>query len=267
MKASILSFDLDNTLLDHSTWCIPDSALTCIQRLRDRFRIVLATGRNMDDALALPYKELLAPDAIIHLNGGRVSLRHSLTPLCYSDLFQFPMDSALIAKLLSFAEQNGLCLGMHDRDADYFTHPDILQQIDLRRFGESYRNFVSPEALFELPVYNLTLFGSAPDFSLLQKAFPQVSVLSFANGYMADLTTKGTSKASAMQALAHYWKKDLSSVIAFGDDRNDLELLKAAGIGIAMGNASEAVKAAADYVTAPIHEDGIQKACQHFQLY
>ncbi|MDO4294884.1 MAG: HAD family hydrolase [bacterium] len=266
MKASILSFDLDNTLLDHRTWCIPDTALACIQELRERFRIVLATGRNMDDVLSLPYKELLAPDAIVHLNGGRVSLRQSLSPLRYSDLFQFPMDSALLAELLSFARSNGLCLGMHEGDADYFSHPDILRQIDLRRFGESCRNFVSPDALCKLPVYSLTLFGSAPDFSLLQKAFPQISVLSFANGYMADLTPKGNSKASALQALAHYWKEDLASVIAFGDDRNDLELLQAAGIGIAMGNASEEVKAAADYVTAPIHEDGIQKACRHFQL-
>ena len=55
-------------------------------------------------------------------------------------------------------------------------------------------------------------------------------------------------------------------IIAFGDAENDLDMLRFAGIGVAMGNGAEEVKAAADYVTADIDDDGIEKALKHFQL-
>ena len=55
-------------------------------------------------------------------------------------------------------------------------------------------------------------------------------------------------------------------IIAFGDAENDLEMIRYAGIGVAMGNGEEAVKAVADYVTADIDDDGIEKALKHFKL-
>ena len=54
--------------------------------------------------------------------------------------------------------------------------------------------------------------------------------------------------------------------MAFGDAENDLDMLAYAGIGVAMGNASEAVKHAADYVTASVDEKGIEQALCHFRL-
>ena len=50
------------------------------------------------------------------------------------------------------------------------------------------------------------------------------------------------------------------SVIAFGDGDNDIQMLRFAGLGVAMGNAPDNVKAEADYVTDPVDEDGIEKA-------
>ena len=55
-------------------------------------------------------------------------------------------------------------------------------------------------------------------------------------------------------------------IIAFGDAENDLEMIRFAGIGVAMGNGAEEVKAVADYVTADIDDDGIEKALKHFNL-
>ena len=54
--------------------------------------------------------------------------------------------------------------------------------------------------------------------------------------------------------------------MSFGDGGNDISMLRHAAIGVAMGQAKEDVKAAADYVTAPIHEDGISKAMKHFGI-
>ena len=54
--------------------------------------------------------------------------------------------------------------------------------------------------------------------------------------------------------------------MAFGDGENDIQMLKFAGVGIAMGNADDEVKAAADYVTDSVDENGIEKALRHFHL-
>lgn len=61
-------------------------------------------------------------------------------------------------------------------------------------------------------------------------------------------------------------KRDIKDTIAFGDGRNDIEMLETAGLGIAMGNAVDEAKAVADYVTARIEDDGIQKALKKFKL-
>ena len=59
---------------------------------------------------------------------------------------------------------------------------------------------------------------------------------------------------------------DRSQVMAFGDGENDIAMIKFAGIGVAMGNASDDVKAAADYVTDTVDNGGIEKALKHFGL-
>ena len=55
-------------------------------------------------------------------------------------------------------------------------------------------------------------------------------------------------------------------VMAFGDGENDLSMIELAGTGVAMGNGEACVKAAADYVTADVHEDGVSRALRHFGL-
>ena len=65
----IVSFDVDMTLLDHKDWTIPDSAMETLQKLRENYTIVLATGRDMDSSFSVVLKEQIRPDAIIHLNG------------------------------------------------------------------------------------------------------------------------------------------------------------------------------------------------------
>jgi hydroxymethylpyrimidine pyrophosphatase-like HAD family hydrolase len=70
----------------------------------------------------------------------------------------------------------------------------------------------------------------------------------------------------ALQKLAAYLDIPTAQTMAFGDDLNDITMLQAAGIGVAMGNAADDVKAAADYVTRDCEDDGISAACKHFAL-
>ena len=69
-----------------------------------------------------------------------------------------------------------------------------------------------------------------------------------------------------MERLLAHFGLSRQEIMAFGDGENDREMLSFAAIGIAMGNAREETKAAADYVTDHIDRDGIEKALHHFGL-
>ena len=77
--------------------------------------------------------------------------------------------------------------------------------------------------------------------------------------YFADCIAKGTNKATGIDEISNYYGIDISETMAVGDGGNDIAMLRHAGIGVAMGNASDEVKACADMVTETVDEDGIEK--------
>lgn len=77
-------------------------------------------------------------------------------------------------------------------------------------------------------------------------------------------TLKGSSKAVGIKEFIKELGRDINDTIAFGDGRNDIEMIEETGLGIAMGNAVPELKSVAKYVTANIEEEGIAAACKHF---
>ena len=76
----------------------------------------------------------------------------------------------------------------------------------------------------------------------------------------------GVNKGVAVELLAEHLGVSRSELVGFGDARNDLELLAACGTGVAMGQAPQELKDVADYVTAPVDEDGLAQAFAHLGL-
>lgn len=86
--------------------------------------------------------------------------------------------------------------------------------------------------------------------------FPELELLSSGASYL-EVLPKGASKRAAMETLLAHYQLDREAAVACGDHFVDLEMLRYAGLGIAMGNAPEAVRAAADRVTASNDEEGV----------
>ena len=86
------------------------------------------------------------------------------------------------------------------------------------------------------------------------------------NPFFADVNVTGVNKAMGINEFASYYGFDVSGTIAFGDGGNDISMIRAAGMGIAMGGASEAVKSVADYITETVDEHGIRNALVHFGI-
>ena len=81
-----------------------------------------------------------------------------------------------------------------------------------------------------------------------------------------DITASGIDKAQGLREIAEYMGLHIEETMAFGDGGNDISILKTAGMGVAMGNGLDKVKASADYVTTSVDADGIWKALQHFRI-
>ena len=81
-----------------------------------------------------------------------------------------------------------------------------------------------------------------------------------------DITANGADKGKGIIAMARHEGFDPSRTIAFGDGGNDSSMILQAGIGVAMGNALDALKQQADYVTTSVDDDGILNALKHFKV-
>ena len=79
-----------------------------------------------------------------------------------------------------------------------------------------------------------------------------------------EISKAGVTKREGLQFLATYLGTDLEHTMAMGDSENDLSMINSAGIGVAMGNASDDVKAVANYITTTNNEDGVGEAIKKF---
>lgn len=258
----MISFDLDMTLLDHRTNQIPSSALRAIELLRKKHKIVLATGRDMDNYYSSAYRDIVRPDAIVHMNGTKITVGSRL-------IYEHVFKRELVEEILRFCDRKGYGIGMTVGDDDYYIHPEIIAANDVRFWGDCGRRFRDPWQMLEMPVRTLAFVGNREQALEIEQAFPSLRLPMFSSGHGADVVERGFSKADGLRRLAGWFgeKTDLSETVAFGDSMNDLEIIREAGIGVAMGNAVPELKAAADYITSSIEEDGIYRACLHLGLF
>lgn len=256
----IASFDMDMTLLDHKDFTIPDSALAALERLRERYYIVIATGRDMDNRYSQGLAETVKPDAIIHLNGTKITVGSRM-------IYEHRMDRELVRELLDFAKGRDFAVGLTAGSEDYYVNPEFVVRHDIRRFKSSERNFKEPMRLLDMPVRTLVYLGWEDGAKSVEAAFPQLKLPMFSSREGADIVEKKISKADGLKRLCQYYGVPLEHTVAFGDSMNDYEILKLAGTGVAMGNAIEPLKAAADFVTTAVGEDGIWNACERLHLF
>jgi len=74
---------------------------------------------------------------------------------------------------------------------------------------------------------------------------------------MLEIIAKGVSKRSGLEECLRYLGGSFEQTIAFGDAENDIEMLKAVKVGVAMGNSHPLIKAEVPFVTASVDEDGV----------
>ena len=230
----IFFFDIDGTLRSFETHEVPASAREALARLRGRgAKVIIATGR---DRRSLPPLEGLTFDGYILVNGG-----HCLT----TDgevLAERPIPMEILDRMLHVGMREFLgALGM----------PLDPAVADLREVAQ------------RTPCRQMCVFMSPEQEERIMREFPEC-VSSRWSPLMADINMRGVTKASGMDVFLRHYGIDRSRSMAFGDGGNDVEMIRHAGVGVALGNAVDAAKRAADYVTATVDDDGVLRALQHY---
>ena len=237
-------FDVDGTLLSHRTGRISPHTRACIRALRAGGTLVfLSTGRHILELRSLPVGEM-AFDGYITLN-GQLCLDSSQRQLSGT-----PLPPQAVQALADLFCADGPPLALVEEERIY-----------INRVTDAVR-----QAQAEISTYQATAFCSRKEEPLLRALLPTGCKLARWSEGGVDIIPEAGGKAAGMRRFLTRFGLSRLECMAFGDAENDLDMLAYAGIGVAMGNASEAVKHAADYVTASVDEKGIEQALRHFRL-
>lgn len=111
-----------------------------------------------------------------------------------------------------------------------------------------------------------SFFGDLEEREIVKKELEQLPgiIVTAALAFNLEINSEDATKGKGLLRLAEYLGIKQEETMAFGDGGNDISMLQAAGIGVAMGNASESVKESADYVTSGNDESGVAAAICHF---
>ena len=253
-------FDVDGTLLDNRHHRISPSTLRCLRQLqRQGQRIVISSGRDIDTIATMPELAAIDWDGYICRNGSVVADRdhHELfraffkpSALCQLEALSHRLNRPIL--YMGYQEWSNLPPNDDFRKACTFFHR-LPDQIPVRPTTDSDQ------------VTMALAFGDAGDDYQEYAAIDSLTVLPTRFHY-ADLVIRGIDKSTGMRRLCDHLNIPMSATMAFGDGINDLQMIREAGTGVAMGQGCQAVKEVADFITDSVDQNGIEKALQHFGL-
>ncbi len=249
MRPEIAFFDIDGTLLEFGAKHVNPFVTEALCQLRHKgCRIFLATGRA---PYMLPFSGEIPFDGLMCFNG-------SLTFDATGTIFANPLDALDTRTVFLNAENLGTpVIIATDKDRGYTCSNSDLE--DYLRFSPYPCPPFDHTRKQHDAIYQLTVPTCADIGTQLLRGTSRLAVVRWCDRAL-DIIPKHCGKAGAMREILTHYAISRESVLAFGDGGNDTEMLQYAGMGIAMGNAPDAVKASADYVTASCADAGVQSA-------
>lgn len=271
-KIRLVTVDMDGTLLDDNSK-ISQRSLGIISKAQSQGIIFsICTGRFFEN-ISILAKDYGLDCPLISLNGGKTALApfgESITS------YKMPLESAMAT-----------FLRLEELDAHYFVFGEgfvaISHQDDIHHSQKDFGARMETEAntsyfygkeackqgisrgIFKFYIHaendsrKLAHIRNGlldiPDMNLTQSSSSNIEIMPW-----------GIDKGKGVRDLAGYFNIPLDEVMAIGDQDNDLPMLQAAGLSVAMGNATSEVKALADVITLSNAQDGVAAAIERYVL-
>lgn len=274
MGIQMILLDLDGTLLTSGKDLSPGNRAALERAAARGVHIVPSTGRFYS-GMPQVVRELPFVRYVVSINGALIydaaedkALRRADIPPEDADrLFQRMEQLPVLYDC--FIDGCGCMDRWHyERVGEFVEDPAVRRLIqDLRRPVDDLRGYVRRTGT---PVQKTQMFfrtTEARDREMERfiRDFPDMSVTSSVS-FNIEINAKAASKGEGLRFLCRRLGIDPRDTMACGDGSNDVSMLQAAGVGVAMANADERLLAAADYVTDTNDNDGVAKAVERFCL-
>lgn len=245
-------FDMDGTLVAYPPGEIPLSARKAIDRLKERGILVCAaTGRHRVEIETLDFLKAVNFHAVASLNGQ----------YCYAG------DKDLLSNTLSsqdiktyFSRYNAPCI-IEEKNRMYINY----HTQDFQQAQEGIASTLPPVGdvtdIENREIFQLQVYCDEATALKIDKDMSAAKTVRWSQEFV-DLIPAGGGKTLGIESILKHFNITWDEVMAIGDGENDMEMLKAAKISVAMGNAPQKVKDCASYVTATAQEEGIAKALE-----
>jgi 5-amino-6-(5-phospho-D-ribitylamino)uracil phosphatase len=264
----LLALDIDGTLVNSDHELTEPTRQAVLRAKQAGLEVVLATGRRYSRTLPL-VKPLGLHVPVITASGALVK-----DPLDHRTLFMAQFGPGVLKQVVAILGQGGYDPVLYaDTFADGFDF--YLPRLDVS--GDELIEFLSlntecgrvwPRMMAEPPPGIFAGFAMGPREQMvaltgeLQQALgPHLSVHVLRSpryrGFMCEIAPTGITKWHSIERLAEQWGIAHEEICAVGDDVNDIPMIRGAGLGVAMGNALDEVKAAADRIAPCNNSDGL----------
>lgn len=277
MQEKVIFIDVDGTLTDYENQ-IPASAVKAIQGARaNGHRVYICTGRSKAEV----YEEIweIGLDGMIGGNGCYVE-HHG------EEVYAQTLSQQQAREVVDWLHNRGLefyleCNSGLYASAYFEQRGENVIRLYQQRKGKRAQETVGvrqmfPEMIFQADLYRgdvnkiSFILESYQDYLDAKAAFPSLKAGTWGGkgeiALFGDLGVANVDKAVAIDRLLAYLHVDLADTFAFGDAQVDIPMLKHCAVGVAMGSGGEETKAAADYVTGDVDQDGLYQAFVHFHL-
>lgn len=272
----LLFFDIDGTLA-YPLQEPPVSAVEAIRQARYNGHMAfISTGRTIDSIPGAVSR--IGFDGGIFSAGGQVAIGGQV-------LYAFHMEASLLQQVLTRLRALPVFFAMETADGRFHSEnaDEVLRLADLSGISENAMK-LTHEILFDPGMRPMSEYAGQPVFKIayhcpkgaartrlsaelagLAKLVDYDNLLELPIS-VGEISDPAVNKGNAIRALCHHLGMTTADCIAFGDSMNDSEMLRTAGIGVAMGNAPEQVQAQADLICDRCECDGIAKVLKQLDL-
>jgi len=266
MKLELIALDIDGTLTNSRKVVTPRTQNALMEAQKNGTRLMLASARPAPGLFAM--RDILQLQSfggvLMSYNGGRI-----VDAETNRTLIQLGMDMEMAKALLRKLKNLPVTPIIDDGKVFYVTDPkgykveyecwnNRMECVTVEDLAESL-NFQPVKIL--MSVLPEKLLEVQPQIAALLPE--ELSVVRTAPFYL-EIVPKAVNKGQGLADVCRVLNIDLKNTAAFGDAENDIPMIRTAGMGVAMGNAEQAVKEAADYITLSNDEDGIAEALAKF---
>lgn len=251
-------FDIDGTLVSFNTHTVPQSTRDSLKALKEKgIKVFIATGRpqilinNISD---------LDFDGYILMNGAHCFTKDK------KDIYKETIPEDDIRRVVEYTKTHNYPFVFVDDKEWFITQKDKAVE-EICHLIEIPAPPIKPaEHAMNMDIMQMMgYFPTEVDEEVFGNILTHCEAMRW-HPLFTDIVSRNTSKSNGIDKVIEYYGISLEETMAFGDGGNDIPMLKHAHIGIAMGNASDKVKAYADYITDTVDNDGVIKALKHFNV-